>query len=363
MLISFLFFVLGIEFAYYFYAGNSNFLRMIPLGFVNENVTGFSYTIIILTFLGGFISGVVAVECDIVRKISTVVMILNLVGILVVGFIWGFGVYKDYRDNKKAVMESRTTSVIQNEDTGNVSQSMGDETASNTENVDNTQSVDEQEENEQTAVEPTPTEEPQPTKAEEKENTVAEKTQKDKAKKKTESAKSENTQKTQENKATEASESQQDLWFTRYSFECGENMGTWEDAYKKCKENNAHLVTFENKEEFDYVAEKLTNMGYQDYIFYIGGRRDMDSDRYYWIDENNSLTGSVLNNAEYWAAECWMPGEPSFKDASTGVEEHVMCMFYQKDLGRWVWNDIPNDLVSAIPSYEGKVGIIYEYES
>ena len=103
-------------------------------------------------------------------------------------------------------------------------------------------------------------------------------------------------------------------------------------------------------------------MGYQKYIFYIGGRRDMDSRQYYWIDENNNLTGEVLNNAESWTSECWLPGEPSFRDEKLDVEEHVMCMFYKKDLGRWVWNDVPNDLVGAVPEYDGKIGIIYEHE-
>ena len=40
-----------------------------------------------------------------------------------------------------------------------------------------------------------------------------------------------------------------------------------------------------------------------------------------------------------------------------------MSMFYKKDIGSWVWNDIPNDLAAAVPAYDGKIGIIYEYEN
>lgn len=316
MLISLLFLIFGIELSYYFAYGIGNFLWEIPIDFVKQNESYFSYGILILIFGGGFISGIVAVRHNIIRKVAIIVMILNLIGVLIVTFILGLGIYNNYKDDQEVITEEQEKNVVQA--TGN--------------DVENgtqiSASVSESEEEKKEMTEAAETQEVQ-TDTASQEETVA----------------------------------QQNLGIHTYDFICRSNVGTWEDAYKECIQNNAHLVTFETQEEFQYVTEQLTNKGYQNYIFYIGGRRDMDSQQYYWIDKNNNLTGDALNNVESWTSECWLTGEPSFRDEGLNLDEHVMCMFYKEDIGRWVWNDIPNDLVSAIPAYDGKIGIIYEYEN
>lgn len=138
--------------------------------------------------------------------------------------------------------------------------------------------------------------------------------------------------------------------------------GTWEDAYRACLAKGGHLVTFETQEEFDYVTKDLNNKNQQDYIFFLGGRRDLDSRQYYWVDVTNNLIGNALNTADVWNSGCWLHDEPSFEDTTLGLQEHVLSMFYYDDLGKWVWNDVPNDLIGAISSYSGKVGYICEYE-
>ena len=55
---------------------------------------------------------------------------------------------------------------------------------------------------------------------------------------------------------------------------------------------------FESQEEFTYVSSFLSNNNMQDNIFFIGGRRNLDSQDYYWIDQNNNLTGNVLNTPD-----------------------------------------------------------------
>lgn len=292
-LISLLFLVFGIELFYYFYNGIGNFLQKIPIDFVNENQLYFSYGILILIFLGGFISGIVAVKRNIIRKIPIVVMLLNFIAVLAVAFILGTGIYNDYKSNQENVTEY-------------------------------------QEKNE--------------------EQLTGEAITRD----------------TQEDITSPKEEIQQSPGIHTYSFVYGGYGGfedTWEDAYRVCiQEDNAHLVTFETQEEFDYVTEQLTNMGCQNYIFYIGGRRDMNSQQYYWVDTDNNLTGDMLNNAESWTAGCWLMGEPSFRNENLDLEEYVMSLFYKKDIGRWVWKDVPDDL-TVFPAYRRKIGYICEYEN
>ncbi len=138
--------------------------------------------------------------------------------------------------------------------------------------------------------------------------------------------------------------------------------GTWEDAYQICKAKGGHLVTFETQEEFDYVTSDLESKDQRGNMFYIGGRRDLSSSDYYWVDADNNLIGDPLNSLTAWNVNCWLTGEPSFRDTTLGLDEHVLDIFYYKDLGRWVWNDVPNDLLSAVSTYRGKIGYICEYE-
>lgn len=341
MLISLLFLVFGIELSYYFYNGVGNFLQKIPIDFVNENQIYFSYGILSVIFLGGFISGIVAVRYNVIRKLSIVVMLLNLVAVLAVAVILGLGIYNDYKDAQEAVIEYQEKNVAQAKESDIENEARSGESDLESEEPDTDETVEAEE---QPTAEPTPS-----PKVEVTEAAVTQEAPKDITSPKEETPKE--------------SVTQQNSGIHTYSFVCGGNAGTWEDAYKECIQNNAHLVTFETQEEFDYVTEQLTSKEYQDYIFYIGGRRDMNSQQYYWIDKNNNLTGDVLNNVESWTSGCWLTGEPSFRDESLGLEEHVMSMFYKKDIGSWVWNDIPNDLAAAVPAYDGKIGIIYEYEN
>ena len=57
-----------------------------------------------------------------------------------------------------------------------------------------------------------------------------------------------------------------------------------------------------------------------------------------------------------------MIGEPSFEDLNMDIQECYMNLFYYEEEGRTVINDVPNDVISIVPSYSGHVGFICEYE-
>lgn len=138
---------------------------------------------------------------------------------------------------------------------------------------------------------------------------------------------------------------------------------TWEEAYQACRDRGGNLVRINTKEEYDYIIDMLDNRDYRDYRFYIGGRRDIGKQEYQWVDNSNTLFGNKLNEPEAWCSTNWMTGEPSMKDQTLGIEEHVMELFYYKDEGRWVWNDVPNNLPDYIESANKKICYILEYEN
>lgn len=135
---------------------------------------------------------------------------------------------------------------------------------------------------------------------------------------------------------------------------------TWTEAFMKAQNAGGYLARINSLEEFYYIVSEIEEIGYQDKQFRIGGRRDFDSNRYYWTNEYNSLYGDLINSTEYWCKNNWMNNEPSFIDGE--IQECYLDIFYYKSEDRWVMNDVPDDIISIVPSYSGKIGYIIEYD-
>ena len=133
---------------------------------------------------------------------------------------------------------------------------------------------------------------------------------------------------------------------------------TWNEAYIKAKEKGGHLVRINSAEEFNYIISEIERLGYEKIQFRIGGRRDVSSTEYYWVDESNTLYGEQINAPTYWADSCWLEGEPSYVDGE--IQEMYMDIYKKDDT--WVWNDVPDDIISVVSYYSGKIGYIVEYE-
>ena len=136
---------------------------------------------------------------------------------------------------------------------------------------------------------------------------------------------------------------------------------TWTEAYREALDAGGYLARFETREEYQSVLQQINNSGASGYMFRIGGRRDPESASYYWADRNNALSGDVLNSPSYWGYSEWMNGEPSFQDGD--ITECYMDIYYFAKEGRWVWNDVPDDIVSVVPSYSGRLAYIIEFDN
>lgn len=135
---------------------------------------------------------------------------------------------------------------------------------------------------------------------------------------------------------------------------------TWTEAYYDCLNRGGHLVRITSDEEYQAILQQIESEGKKNILFWLGGARNDDSG-YYWIYDEGRFGVEVLNEDEKYASY-WLDGEPSFHDDTANADETRMNMFRLSSSGRWVWNDVPDDILSVASFYSGKIGYICEYE-
>lgn len=133
---------------------------------------------------------------------------------------------------------------------------------------------------------------------------------------------------------------------------------TWWDAYDESQLEGGYLVHIDSYEELNYILSLIEDQGMEKMIFWIGGHEN-DGD-YYWIDEDQRTVGNPLNSSNSWCYDLWASGEPNFH--YDGVDEDCMVLFHYSTEDRWVFMDVPNNVLSEASYYEGKIGYIVEYE-
>ena len=137
---------------------------------------------------------------------------------------------------------------------------------------------------------------------------------------------------------------------------------TWQEAEKLCVERGGYLATITTTEEFERITSQIEQENKKNCVFWIGARRmKLGNGRwssYHWVDEDNCPVSFAL-----WS--CWMEGEPSYTGLTEDgreVDESCLVLFYKRSESEFYFNDVPNDILNAAPSYQGKIGYICEYD-
>lgn len=135
---------------------------------------------------------------------------------------------------------------------------------------------------------------------------------------------------------------------------------SWTEAFRRAIAAGGYLAHIDTADEFSFLSKEAENAGMKDLRLRLGARRDEGGNEYYPVDDTNQLVKSTLLNAsDSWCANFWMKGEPSFRDGD--IKETCLDMFYYGEEGRWVLNDVPDDIISVVPGFSGQLGYIIEF--
>lgn len=136
---------------------------------------------------------------------------------------------------------------------------------------------------------------------------------------------------------------------------------TWSQAYQNCLDKGGYLVRINSDEEYLAILQQIVDEDKRKIKFWLGGARSSEgSEDYRWVYEDGTY-GDIILNEEEPCRSYWLSGEPSYSGGEDDVEMY-MNMFYVSKEGRWVWNDVADDLIAVASFYAGTVGYICEYE-
>lgn len=144
---------------------------------------------------------------------------------------------------------------------------------------------------------------------------------------------------------------------------------TWEEAAALCREKGGYLATITSWEEMERIQDQIISEKKSNITFFVGANNkdEENSFGYHWIESESQIVYySMLSFYKALFENFWLEGEPSYTgltESGVEVDEDYVVLFYRKSDDRCYLNDVPDDILSAAPSYSGRVGYICEYEN
>lgn len=141
---------------------------------------------------------------------------------------------------------------------------------------------------------------------------------------------------------------------------------TWTEAESLCREKGGYLATITTWEELERIQEQIISEDKTNVTFFVGANNETTDNTFgfHWIEPETGETYDMLYLYDaLWGF--WLEGEPSYTgltEDGVEVDEDYVVLFYRKADERCYLNDVPDDILSAAPSYAGKVGYICEYD-
>ena len=112
---------------------------------------------------------------------------------------------------------------------------------------------------------------------------------------------------------------------------------TWVEAHAAAAEQDGKLVTLETEEEYRFVLDLILSQGDPNGYYHLGAQREIGKTEYYWVNADQNMYGTLLNDPSAWCYSLWQTGEPSFTWKEK--DERAVILYYSKKEARWCLYD------------------------
>ena len=144
---------------------------------------------------------------------------------------------------------------------------------------------------------------------------------------------------------------------------------TWTEADTLCREKGGYLAAITSWEELERIQEQMIAENKTGITFFVGAKNPMERNMggtwgYHWFEPESGAKYDMLDLYDALFG-FWLDDEPSYtgltEDGEEVVEDCVVLLYLKEDERCYI-NDVPDDILSAAPSYSGKIGYICEYD-
>ncbi len=145
-----------------------------------------------------------------------------------------------------------------------------------------------------------------------------------------------------------------------HSYEIVKEDTTWSDAQASCLKKKGYLATITSKDELEKIEKLIESDGKRCSVYLVGGKY-VDYE-YCWLENGNESEKRRMPFNVYYP-DIWLDGEPSYSGKTEDgeeIKEDVLAIMYISSKGRYCLVDVPDDILSAAPSYKGNMGYICE---
>ncbi|MDE5754615.1 MAG: hypothetical protein K2H89_08745 [Oscillospiraceae bacterium] len=128
---------------------------------------------------------------------------------------------------------------------------------------------------------------------------------------------------------------------------------SWTEAQALCHEKGGYLATVTAPEERQTILELLKEQELTESLFFVGYQ--VNPERWILADQSEVPAGNLINFWEYQAPD-YNFIEPEFEIQECGI------LKYYPETDKIYLFSAPDELVSTLPEYAGKIGYVCEYD-
>lgn len=129
---------------------------------------------------------------------------------------------------------------------------------------------------------------------------------------------------------------------------------SWTEAQALCRENGGYLAVLTAPEERRAILEQLREQDLTENLYFVGYQ--VNPERWILADQSEVPAGNLINFWEYQAPD-YSFIEPAFEIQECGI------LKYYPETDQIYLLSAPDELVSTLPDYAGKIGYICEYDN